>query len=98
MKMPSTYISLLLLCGFMYVFYFAHRARPAIAPAIKHPVVNEMRPVVKRFSPAQPFDVPLNKNNEGHEKALRQTRLNIDGFSFFRDVICRVAPLLKSIK
>jgi len=98
MKMPSTYISLLLLCGFVYVFYFSHHPRQTVAPAIKHPVVKEMRPVVKRFSPAQHYHVPLNKNNEGHERDLLQARLTIDGFSFFKDVICRIAPILKNVR
>lgn len=96
--MPSTYISLLLLCGFMYVFSFTHHSRQTVPPAIKHPVVKEIRPVVKRFSPDRLPDVPLNKNNNGHEKELRQARLTINGFSFFRDVICHIAPLLKNVR
>ncbi|HWD87055.1 MAG TPA: hypothetical protein VG367_02945 [Mucilaginibacter sp.] len=94
--MPSTYISLLLLCGFMYVFSFT-RQHPG-RPAPKHPLVKELRPVVKRISPSQPFLLPLDKNNNGHEKELRQARLTIDGFSFFKDVVCHIAPMLKNIR
>ncbi|HEX3384121.1 MAG TPA: hypothetical protein VHS53_02975 [Mucilaginibacter sp.] len=96
MKMLSTYISLLLLCGFMYVFYFTsqHPGRPSP----KHPMVKELRPVVKRISPAQLPAVPLDKNTKEHEKELLQARLTIDGFSFFKDVVCHIAPMLKNIR
>jgi hypothetical protein len=95
MKMPSTYISLLLLCGFMYVFYFTHRSTHSARPQMTHPVVKEIRPVVKRILPGQPPMLPLDRNYN-HEKDTRQTRLNKTGFSFFRDVICHIAPLLKN--
>ena len=96
MKMPSTYISLFLLCGFVYVVYFTHQRPRQLSP--KQPVVKEMKPVVKRFSPDRLPDVPLNKNNETHEKELRQARLTIDGFSFFRDVVCHIAPVLNNVR
>jgi len=97
MKMPSTYISLLLLCGFMYVFYCAHHSAHVKRPPITRPMVKEMRPVVKRFLPAQPPAFYLDKNHN-HEKDPQQTRLNKTGFSFFGDVICHIAPLLKNIR
>jgi hypothetical protein len=97
LKMPSTYISLLLLCGFMYVFYFTqHAPRNTKSPAT-HPVVKEIRPVVKRFLPAQSPAFSLDKNYN-NEKDPRQTRLNETGFSFFRDVICRTAPILENLR
>lgn len=95
--MPSTYISLLLLCGFMYVFYFTHHTPHNTRPAMTRPVVKEIKPVVKRFLPGQPPAVPLDKNYN-HENDPRQTRLNKTGFSFFEDVICHIAPLLKNIR
>jgi hypothetical protein len=97
MKMPSTYISLLLLCGFMYVFYFAHRHTHVTSPPMTRPVVTEMRPVVKRILRDKPPVFSLDKNYS-HEKDTRQTRLNKTGFSFFRDVIGHIAPLLKNIR
>jgi len=96
MKMPSTYINLLLLCWFMYVVYLAHQ-HPG-RPSPKQPIVKEIKPVVKRFSPVPPGNVPLDKNNDGHEKDFRQARLTIDGFSFFKDVVCHLAPLLKNVR
>ncbi|MBS1532855.1 MAG: hypothetical protein JSU01_21305 [Bacteroidetes bacterium] len=94
--MPSTYISLLLLCGFMYVFYVTQQhPRPQ---SQKHPVVKELKPVVKTISPARVPYVPLGKNNTQHEKELLQARLTIDGFSFFRDVLSRIAPVLKNVR
>ena len=97
MKMPSTYISLLLLCGFMYVFYLAHHSQPTPAPAITHPVVKEIKPVVKRFLPDQLPAVPLDKNY-ANGKDTRKALLNETGFSFFKDVICHIAPLLKNVR
>ena len=97
MKMPSTYISLLLLCGFMYVFYFTQHTPHNIKPAINHPMVKEIKPVVKKVLPAQSPAFPLDKSFN-HEKDPRQTRLNETGFSFFRHVICHIAPLLKNIR
>ena len=93
MKMPSTYISLLLLCGFMYVFYFTHQHSKLSNSAPAHPVVKEIKPVVKSFWPSQQPAVPLDKNNEEHEKDSRQA-----GFSFFTDVICHIVPVLKNVK
>jgi|ERR1700744_860779 hypothetical protein len=97
MKMPSTYINLLLLCGFMYVFYLVHHTRHTSRPAIKHPVVKATKPVVKRFLPGQLPAVPLDKNYD-NEKDTRKALLNESGFSFFKDVVCHIAPLLKNVR
>jgi hypothetical protein len=80
----------------MYVFYYTRQHTRQTSP--KHPVVKEIKPVVKRFSPAQPQDVPLDQNKKENETELRQARLTIDGFSFFRDVIGHMAPVLKNIQ
>jgi hypothetical protein len=96
MKMPSTYISLLLLCGFMYVFYRTHRPVQAAGHPVNHPVVTEIKPVVKRLLPADPPAFTLDKNFK-QDKDMRQTGAGPAGFSFFRNVVCRIAPLLKNI-
>lgn len=57
-----------------------------------------MKQVVKRFSPEQPPDAPVYKNYIGHEKDFKQARLAIDGFSFFKDVVCHILPSLKNVK
>lgn len=98
MKMPSTYISLLLLCGFMYVFYLAHQRLKHVNPPHTRPVVKEMKMVVKRISPLSLRAVPLDKNCYRYEKEFRQTRMTIEGFSFFKDVLCHIVPSLQNIK
>lgn len=96
--MPSTYISLLLLCGLMFVYSATQKRRHTIQkPVISRPMVKAERPVVKRFSPDKPIAVPLDKNNSD-ENVLRQTGLIEKNFSFLRDVICYTAPLLKNVK
>ncbi|MBS1526941.1 MAG: hypothetical protein JST19_14900 [Bacteroidetes bacterium] len=95
MKMPSTYISLVLLCGGLAFYIYTHRSIAKSGPA--SPAVKEIRPVVKRILPAGLPVVPLNKNYN-NEKELLQARLTKTGFSFFRDVICHVVPALKTVK
>ncbi|HVS92716.1 MAG TPA: hypothetical protein VHE59_11815 [Mucilaginibacter sp.] len=93
--MPSTYISLALLCGGLMFYVYTHRSINKSSPA--SPAVKEMRPVVKRISPAGLPAVPLDKNqNDGKE--LLQSRLTKSGFSFFGDVLSRIAPVLKNIQ
>jgi hypothetical protein len=96
MKMPSTYISLLLFCGLMLLYVYAHHQTRHASPGPAQPLVKENVPVVKRFSPDGKPAIPLYKNNNRYEKELHQARLT--GFSFFRDVICNIAPLLKQAR
>jgi hypothetical protein len=95
MKMPSTYISLLLLCCGLMLYIYCTRYKANPGPA--QPIVKEIRPVVKRSLPSEWPVVPLNKNNE-HEKELLQARLTKTGFSFFRDVIGHLVPALKNVE
>lgn len=98
MKMPSTYISLLLLCGLMLIFSATQKRIHAMQkPVISRPIVKGERPVVKRISPDSLVAVPLNKNNSD-ENVLRQTRLTVESFSFFRDVIEQMVPVLKNVR
>jgi hypothetical protein len=98
MKMPSTYISLLLLCGLMLVYRYTQKSNhPASKPALAQPFVKAGEPVVKRFLSDSSAYVPLNKN-QNDEKMSRQTGLNEKGFSFFRDVISHITPVLKYVK
>lgn len=98
MKMLSTYISLLLLCGFMYVFYLTHQRLKQSNPLRTRPVVKEMKTVVKRISPLSPGAVPLNENRNKYEKEFRQARVTLEGFSFFKDVVCHIVPALQNVK
>jgi len=96
MKMPSTYISLLLFCGLMLFYAYAHhQSRQYTKPALGQPLVKENKPMVKRFWPDRQRAVPLYQDDNGYEKELHQARLTISGFSFFRDIICNIAPTLK---
>ena len=98
MKMPSTYISLLLLCGLMLIFHVTQkRIHTLQKPGISRPMVKAGRPLVKRFSPDSMIAVPLNKNNSD-ENVLRQTRLTERSFSFIRDVIGHIVPVLKNVE
>lgn len=98
MKMPSTYISLLLLCGLMLVYHATQKRIHAVQkPASSRPMVKAERPLVKRFSPDKPVAVPLDKNNSD-ENVLRQTRLTERSFSLFRNVIGNIVPVLKNIE
>ena len=98
MKMPSTYISLLLLCGLMFVYNATQKHIHTLQkPFINHPMVKAERPVVKKFSRDKPIAVPLDKNNSD-ENILRQAGLIERNFSFFRDVLCHIAPALQNVK
>jgi len=98
MKMPSTYISLLLLCGLMLVYQHTRKSgRRYSKPALAQPFVKAGRPVVKRFLSDSLATVPLNKN-QNDENTSQQTRLTGQSFSFFRDVIPNLAPMLKNVK
>src|ERR1700744_1192362 len=99
MKMPSTYISLLLLCcGLMFFIYCnRHYHYYKTDSGIIRPVVKEIPPVVKRSLPSGSPVVPLDKNND-NEKELLQARLTKTGFSFFRDVIGHLVPALKNVE
>jgi hypothetical protein len=96
MKMPSTYISLLLLCGLIFIFYYTHKdAGHSTKPAQIRPMVKGNGPMVKKSLPAGGAGVYLSKNqNNGNSE--EQTGLNKNGFSFFRDVITHVAPALRN--
>jgi hypothetical protein len=98
MKMPSTYVSLLLLCGFAYVYIFTQKqAGQPPNPAPHAPVIKEKRPVVKRFSPAKAAIVYLNKKHVDGKKE-EQTAQPETGFSFFKDVMADIAPALRYLK
>jgi hypothetical protein len=94
MKMPSTYISLLLLCGLMLLFYY-NKSNYNTTHATNLRLVKENRPVVKRISPVGPIAVPLNKNrNNGNSR--KQDRLKENSFSFFKDILPDLVPVLKN--
>ncbi|HTI60370.1 hypothetical protein [Mucilaginibacter sp.] len=96
MKMPSTYISLLLLCGLILLFYYTHKGSASIAkPGQVRPMVKDGGPLVKKYLPEEGTDVYLNKN-QGDGDKQEQTGLNESGFSLFKDVISGVAPALKN--
>jgi len=96
MKMPSTYISLLLLCGLVLLFYYTHKGSAGISkPGQVRPMVKSSKPVVKKYLPAEVTDVYLNKNqNDGNTQ--EQAGISQSRFSFFKDVISGVAPALKN--
>jgi hypothetical protein len=81
----------------MYVFYLTHQRLKQVNPLHTHPVVKEMKTVVKRISPLSPRAVPLDENRYRYAKEFRQTRLTIEGFSFFKDVVCRIVPSLQNV-
>lgn len=86
MKMPSTYISLLLFSGLLLMFcYNNHRVRVKAKPASARPVVKEMRPVVKEILLPGSSALSLDKDEK-------------KGFSFFRDVLGHIVPALKDIE
>ena len=95
MKMPSTYVSLLLLCGLIFFFYCTHKdARYGIKPVQLRPVVKGNTPVVKKSLPADATDVYLSKNrNDGNTQ--EQTGAKENGFSFFKNVITHIVPALE---
>lgn len=98
MKMPSTYISLLLLCGLMLVYRYTQKSiRQDDKAALNRPFVKTAEPVVKRFSPDSVTTVPLNKNQDD-ENISGQTGLIERNFSFFRDVLSQLAPVLKNFR
>lgn len=104
MKMPSTYISLFLLCVFVLIFYYTHKdTGNNTKPVQIRPVVKSSQPVVKKSLPADAVDVYLSKNqknenkNQKNEDKQEQAGLNENGFSFFKDVITHISPALKNL-
>lgn len=88
--MPSTYISLLLLCGFIVIFYYTHKdARHNTRPAQVSPTALGNTPAVKKSLTENGTEVYLTKDQDsGNTRPL-------NGFSFFRDVIGNIAPVFK---
>jgi hypothetical protein len=98
MKMPSTYVSLLLLCGFTFIYIFTQKhSGSSTYPAPHAPFIKEKRPVVKRFSPAKSAVVSLDKKYGGENKA-EQTPEQENEFLFLKDVIANIAPAMKHFK
>lgn len=98
MKMPSTYVSLLLLCGFTFIYIFTQKhAGQNSNPVLHVPVIKEKRPVVKRFSPVKSAIVSLNKKYDDGNKE-EQTPEQENRFSFLKDVIANIAPAMKYLK
>ena len=93
MKMISTYISLLLLCGFMLLFYYCNNSRSkSQAPA----PVNKTRTIAKRPSLPNSLVVhPFKYHYNGSKQ--QQTQVSKTGFSFFKDVVTNVLPVLKNL-
>ncbi|GEM_PF-1513386 len=89
MKMPSTYISLLI-GGLMFVFYVAQpylNQEPKASLSMQKMRVIKMLPAGMHFS----HGIFKNKNHQGH---FGQTKLNEPAFSFFRDILHQVVPAL----
>jgi len=82
----------------MLIYHYTRKnIHPASKPALTQPLVKAGEPVVKRFLSDSTLTVPLNKN-QNDENMPRQAGLSERGFSFFSDVIGRIAPVLKDVR
>jgi hypothetical protein len=96
MKMPSTYISLLLFCGLVLLFYY-NKSTYNVAHIVNRSMVKETRPVVKRVLPGGSMTVPLNKyRSDGNTQP--KNCLGKNNFSFFKEVLPHLMPALKLYK
>ena len=95
MKMISTYISLLLLCGFMLLFYYTKTYpdnKGGKVPAGQRNLDSGQKIFIKRADSNS-----FTKKMKDMEIAQQKQQLDEKGFSFFNDILGDIAPALKNL-